>query len=93
MSEMKFHKCYICGRLFYNGKRAVYCRECVKKSGGGRMSGIRLCDVVDKKARDRLRWHLRMSDPLFRERERQRSLRRYYADCKYAVRSDDEHNA
>ena len=39
---------------------------------------------LDKRARERERWHRRMMDPNFREAERLRSLARARAERKYA---------
>ena len=79
MSELKFHRCRFCGIIFYHQKREAYCIKCVPtyKSGPNMYSRMRLSDLSKLEARrawDRERWRRRMEDPVFREKERKRSL-------------------
>ena len=93
MYKLEFHKCRVCGIIFYHGNKTAYCPKCVPsfagKSPGQRTMTIyaainRSQSLEQKRARDRARWHKRMEDPIFRERERLRSLARAKADRKYA---------
>lgn len=84
MSELRFHKCVICGKLFYNNRRHTYCLDCFPKNKPS-VNKIRINDLSDIKDRaerrrawDRMRWHHRMEDPAFKERERLRQLEKYY---------------
>lgn len=42
-----------------------------------------------RRAQERARWRKRMSDPVFREHERIRSLNRARAERKYAVKGEE----
>jgi hypothetical protein len=83
MSELKFHKCKICGCLFYHFRKDTYCPKCVPLFEGGPRATIykytpqQLLGIEERKKRERERWHARMADPAFREHERKRSIMRY----------------
>lgn len=87
MSELKFHRCRLCGVLFYSYGKDTYCRRCVPAYRGGFLNRKHLSelDVEEKRERERKRWKARMANPAFREAERLRSIRRYEANKKYAV--------
>ena len=86
MSELTFHKCRLCGCIFYKYGKSVYCPKCVPKFYSHNIAKLHLSelDMEDKRARERERWHRRMMDPNFREAERLRSLARARAERKYA---------
>ena len=96
--SMSFHRCYICGTLFYNGRRVSYCKKCIqghRYPNDRKLAGVRLSDlkrIQDRKARERARWHARMADPVFREKERIRSYMRYAMENKYAVKEGYENH-
>lgn len=91
MSSLTFHRCKICGAIFYHAGKNTYCAKCVP-SFSDPTGSVRLLnylvdnpDVVEaRKAKERARWRKRMSDPAFREHERRRSLMRARAERKYA---------
>lgn len=96
MSELVFHKCMVCGDIFYSCGKTTYCARCIPKFKGSTSNKVRAkayfetlkdSEIIEaKRARDRLRWHKRMANPVFREHERIRSLARYKAEKKYATR-------
>lgn len=89
MSELTFHKCKLCKCIFYSSYKSIYCAKCVPKYEGGSVGRIKLCDLdslTSKRAKERARWHARMANPAFRERERLRSLARARAEKKYAIK-------
>lgn len=96
MSELVFHKCRICGKIFYCTNKDTYCSSCVPRfkglaSGNARAKAYFKAlrnpeDIEAKRARDRARWHARMANPEFRERERLRSLVRARAEKRYATK-------
>lgn len=95
MSELKIHKCMICGVLFYHRGKDRYCTKCVPSfKERGRAARVRAYrDAIDnaewlekRRAFERERWHRRMSSPEFREKERLRSLARARANKKYLVK-------
>ena len=73
MTILAFNRCRICGKIFHNGTKYVYCKQCVPS---GPILNLNYPKSADKKERERLRWHARMKDPAFREHERRRSLMR-----------------
>lgn len=94
MSVLVFHRCMICGDVFYSGAgKKTYCPKCVPSFKGKttnertRMIFEALNDaerLERKRALGRVRWHKKMEDPVFREHERLRSLARARADRKHA---------
>ena len=89
MTELKFHKCRVCGCLFYSYRKDTYCPKCVPKYRGGELAKKRVSELAtkeEKRKAERERWHMRMANPAFREHERQRSLARARADKKYAIK-------
>lgn len=94
MSKLIFHKCRICGDIFYSGAgKTTYCPKCLPRFIGGRSYEHikKTCEALNnaeylekKRAIERERWHKRMANPVFRERERIRSLARARAEKKYA---------
>lgn len=95
MAELVFHKCKICGCIFYAAGKSTYCSKCVPKFSWDRAKltycALDNADYIEaKRARDRARWHARMNNPNFREHERLRSLSRYRADRKYAANGGEK---
>lgn len=97
MSELVFHRCNICKAIFYGFNRISYCRKCIPPAKMGHSPTQRAKAVYDtlsddalarKREMERKRWHARMSNPAFRERERLRSLARARKENKYAVRKE-----
>lgn len=88
MSELKFHKCRLCGDLFYAYLKDTYCRKCIptykNKNYSLNRKHLSEIDMEEKRAKERARWHARMANPVFREHERLRSLARARAEKKYA---------
>lgn len=86
MSRLTFHKCHLCGRIFYSSGKYTYCSKCIPKGLGGGLGRMRLSELSmeNRRALERERWHRRMANPEFREKERKRSLARARADRKYA---------
>lgn len=93
MSKLVFHKCRICGKIFYHSGKQIYCTECIPtyKSNDTASLNRAVNHALDnlealerRRAFDRARWHRRMANPAFRERERLRSLVRARAERKYA---------
>ena len=88
MSKLEFHKCKICGALFWHLYKTVYCNKCVPYIKGQtdveRSKSIysainNECSFTakeHKRKKERERWHKRMENPVFRERERVRSSAR-----------------
>lgn len=88
MSQLQFHRCLICGAIFYCGKKDRYCSRCIPKYCSARDEFKMINDwsaIEDRRAKERARWHKRMSSPAFREKERIRSLVRARVEKKYAV--------
>ena len=97
MSKISFHKCRICGAIFYHFNKNTYCPKCVApyKSGENRSKiindAIENRDIIEaRRARWRAYWHKKMESPEFREKERLRSLARARANRKYLVKEDYE---
>ncbi len=100
MSKLVFHKCRICGKIFYCTGKDTYCSSCVPRfkglaSGSARAKAyfraFRNTEAAEiKRARDRARWHARMANPQFREHERLRSLARARAEKKYATKESED---
>lgn len=94
MSEIVFHKCKTCGRIFYHGSKNTYCAECVpsfKFTGRGKAYYFALNNskyLEQRRLLERERWHKRMENPQFREHERLRSLARARAERKYRKESN-----
>lgn len=90
MSELSFHKCRLCGCLFYASGKTTYCRKCVPKYESGLLNRKHLSelDMEERRKRERERWRKRMQDPKFREAERLRSLMRARAENKYAKENE-----
>lgn len=94
MNNLTFHKCRICGAIFYSSGRSVYCSKCVPRTltpSGYQMSieKLRLSDIdyrQKQRARWREYWHRKMESPEFREKERLRSRARARANKKYLVK-------
>jgi len=94
MSELVFHKCRLCGCIFYHKSKDTYCAKCVPSFPHGGYSyeaQKRVYDILSnperlerRRAWERERWRRRMADPKFREAERLRSLARARAERKYA---------
>lgn len=92
MSSLIFHKCRLCGCLFYAYKKDTYCSQCVPKYKSGILNRMHLSELSmeDIRKRERERWRKRMEDPAFREHEKLRSLMRARADRKYAKQGGEE---
>lgn len=92
MSSLTFHKCRICGCIFYHGPKDTYCTKCVPSFVGCSKAYSyalnNMSALERRRAWERARWRMRMSDPIFRERERIRSLNRARAERKYAVKGE-----
>lgn len=94
MNNLIFHKCRICGAIFYSSGRSAYCSKCVPRTltpSGYQMSieKLRLSDIdyrQKQRARWREYWHRKMESPEFREKERLRSIARARANKKYLVK-------
>ena len=93
MSSLTFHKCMVCGVIFYHFNKKTYCPKCVApyKSGENRYKVISDAienrkDIEAMRARWRAYWHKKMESPEFREKERLRSLARARAEKKYATK-------
>ena len=95
MSSLEFHKCRLCGRIFYAGRKDTYCSKCVPKYESGFLNRKHLSelDMEAKRKLERERWHKRMENPKFREAERLRSLARARAEKKYAKHTEEVANA
>ena len=93
MSSLTFHKCRICGCIFYHGSKDTYCAKCIPsfvRSGKAYSYALNnMSSLERRRARERARWRIRMSDPVFREHERIRSLNRARAERKYAVKGEE----
>lgn len=99
-NTLEFHKCKICGDIFYSGAgKYTYCTKCVPRfHGQGSYERLKTTfkalndaeSIEKKRAKERERWHRRMANPVFREHERLRSLARARADKKYAKEVGDD---
>ena len=92
MAELVFHKCRLCGCLFYKFRRETYCTQCtkcIKSPTNLRMMHLNDIYFDAKRAHWRELWKNRMSNPAFREKERVRSRMRYLANKKYAKDNND----
>ena len=82
-TNLAFHKCRVCGCIFHHSGKTTYCTRCIPSfMGGSRAYSVlnpltNMKDIERRKAWARARWHRRMSNPIFREKERIRSLNRY----------------
>lgn len=92
MSSLTFHKCRLCGCLFYACGKTTYCSQCVPKYKSRFLNKMHLPELSmkDRRKRERERWRKRMENPVFREHERLRSLMRARADRKYARQGGEE---
>ena len=92
MSSLSFHKCKLCGCVFYKANKSTYCTKCVPTFQSGLLNRKHLSelDMEARRKRERERWHKRMSNLKFREAERLRSLARARADRKYAKVGGEE---
>lgn len=94
MSKLCFHKCRICKCLFYKYGKDSYCTRCIPcfPKGTTKSERTRVYNeafnnaglLEERRARERARWHARMADPVFREKERLRSLARSRAERRFA---------
>lgn len=94
MGELCFHKCRICKCLFYKSGKGTYCPRCIPcfSKGTTQSEKTKVYNeafnaagmLEERRARERARWHTRMSDPVFREKERMRSLARARAERRFA---------
>ena len=89
MSSLEFHKCRICGSIFFaGGRKNTYCTKCIPKGLRPPFTSRYINNwekLQAKRKKDRIYWHIKMSNPEFREKERLRSLKRARAERKYMV--------
>ena len=91
-NEIQFHRCRLCKCIFYASGKTTYCSKCIPKGCMpnkylDHIEKIKICDMdslARKRAKERARWRMRMSNPAFREKERLRSLARAKSERKYA---------
>lgn len=96
MSKLVFHKCRICGVVFYHYNKNTYCPKCVSPNKSGENRSKIINDAIENRDAleirrfiERERWHRRMESPEFREKERLRSLARARANKKYLIKETE----
>ena len=81
MSVLTFHKCVICGKIFYHQNKTTYCCQCVPRiaiKNPGHYYHVVDRAIERNRLRARERYHRIKNDPDYIERRRKRDRIRWH---------------